>query len=467
MKPERWQLVNRIFREAATLDDAERHNLLAERCAHDQGLRAEVERMLAADAGGDRRQLGDGQAATRIVDHSTVHRSAALEIPGYDILREIHRGGQGVVYQAVQQSTKRKVAIKVLLDGHFASASAKRRFEREIELAASLTHPNIVTVFHSGVTNDARQYYVMDYVRGVPLTRFVRDRRLSLDETVSLFAIVCDAVGDAHRNGIIHRDLKPANILVDAAGQPHVLDFGLARSIGGPERTLATVTGQAVGTLQYMSPEQVRGNPDEIDSRADVYSLGVTIFECLTGRLPYSFEGGVGDWLKHICDTDSMPPSRVWEESNGVTPTRNGVCPINYEIDTMCLKALNKSAQRRYQGAEELAIDLRHYLEGEPIAAKRDSSWYLFKSSVRRRRPLILTCLVLIIVILANITISGVVYQNEQTRLKAAIDDYIDGFGNDGLDPTEETMVQFIQYVHDHVDRPSEPRQSKREWSRR
>ena len=159
-------------------------------------------------------------------------------IAGYEILREIHRGGQGIVYQAVQNSTKRKVAVKVLLEGPYASKSAQRRFEREVELIANLKHPNIVTVFDSGITADGRHYCVMDYVRGQRLDQYIRSAGLCLEDALRLFVTICQAVNSAHQKGIIHRDLKPSNILVDHEGNPKILDFGLAKQMAGGSDSL-------------------------------------------------------------------------------------------------------------------------------------------------------------------------------------------------------------------------------------
>jgi serine/threonine protein kinase len=315
---------------------------------------------------------------------------------GYDIIRELSRGGQAAVYQTIQKSTKRKVAVKIPLEGVFASKSVRRRFEREIELVAQLKHPNIISIFDSGQTPDGRPFYVMDYVRGLPLHRYVRERKPTLEETLKLFATVCEAVQYAHQRAIIHRDLKPSNILVDSAGSPKILDFGLAKWIAEPVTTLVSVTRSMVGTLPYMSPEQTRGNPDEIDTRTDVYSLGVVLYEALTGKYPYPVAGEMGDVLRNIAEAPPTPPSRNWSIDSGVTKRaskrlRAGQCPIDGDVETIALRALAKDPARRYQSAGELARDVHHYLAGAPIDAKRDSSWYLLRMALRRYRGLAAT----------------------------------------------------------------------------
>ena len=312
------------------------------------------------------------------------------QIPHYTIVRELHRGGQGVVYEAIQESTHRPVALKVLLAGRYATPEAQRRFEREIEIVAGLKHPDIVSVFDSGRTLDGRQYCVMDLVAGSRLDEWLRTAQPRPKEALALFARVCEAVHYAHQRGVIHRDLKPSNILIEPGPAPKILDFGLARPAGSNE-PLVSRTGQIVGTLPYMSPEQTRGRPDEIDVRTDVYSLGVVLYELMTGAYPYPVDGDLPDVIRHITETEPASPSRVWRvessrSTTGDSTSKPRSCPIDDDIETIVFKALSKEKDRRYQTALELAQDIRHHLAGEPIAARRDSTWYVLRKSMTRHR---------------------------------------------------------------------------------
>ena len=352
--------------------------------------------------------------------------------PGYEIIEELSHGGQGVVYKARQKSTKREVALKVLLDGPRASLAARRRFEREIELVAQLNHKNIIAIFHAGVSEGGQQFYVMDYVRGRPLGLYIRQQKLSLHDTLRLFVDVCDAVQFAHQRGIIHRDLKPSNVLVDPEGQPKVLDFGLAKQVANLDELHVTLSNQVVGTLPYMSPEQTRGGPESMDTRTDVYALGVMLYEALTGHYPYPVRGAMMDVLRHIAETPPTPPTRNWSRETGVShlrsrssagkvvaPSRARNCPIDADVQTIVLTALAKEPERRYQSAGALADDLRHYLGGEPIDAKRDSASYVLYKLARQHAGMTATVASLALLTFAFAIVSTFLYGRTATALAA------------------------------------------------
>lgn len=440
MTEDRWQRVQELFTQALERQPEKRASFLNEACGDDAELRAEVESLLAHDEQAKTAFLepadsavpvhvggGEGLPETEDRRAENLPLRPCPSLPGYEFVRELHRGGQGVVYEALQKSTKRKVAIKILLEGRYASKSARKRFEREIDLVAQLKHPNIITVFDSGTTPDGQPFCVMDYVRGLPLHLYVREKNLALEEVLKLFAAVCEALQYAHQKGVIHRDLKPSNILVDADGHPKVLDFGLAKQLTSPVDTLVTVTRDVIGTLAYMSPEQARGNPDEIDIRTDVYALGVILYELLTGHFPYPVVGQMAEVLRNIADTTPTPPSRQWKADSGVTKrsaerVRPGECPIDDEVQTIILKALSKERERRYQGAGELARDLGHYLAGEPIEAKRDSGLYVLKKTLGRYKGAVAIVIGLVLLLTVALFITShqylrAEYINKQLRL--------------------------------------------------
>lgn len=358
-------------------DDVARHLEACPRCrARARRIRAN-QSILQITSHGDRR---DWSAALQ--PDSAQSLAPAGGLSGYEILGELHRGGQGVVYRAFQKATKRTVAIKVLLRGAFATTRQRNRFEREIEIAASLRHPNIVSIFESGVDADGSHYLVMNYVDGVALDAWAGTTSgagtplHSARERLELFCKICDAVSSAHQRGIIHRDLKPANILIDAAGEPHVLDFGLAKAVGldmKASEANMTRTGEFMGTFSYAAPEQLRGDPDQIDTRTDVYALGVILFQMLTGRFPYSVDGSLSAILRNITEVEPRLPSEY-------APA------VDDELNTIVIKALSKPRERRYQSAGALRRDIVSYLAGEPIDAKRDSRWYMLKKTARRYR---------------------------------------------------------------------------------
>lgn len=297
-------------------------------------------------------------------------------IPGYVIEHEIHRGGQGIVYKAVQTSTRRPVAIKILLQRAFPSERQLHRFKREAEIIGSLDHPGIVTVYDGGELPGGRYGFAMEFIDGVTLDRWAGaarpERRGALVVQLRLFGAVCDAVSYAHRRGVIHRDLKPANIMVDAQGSPIVLDFGIAK-VPELQGAHATVAGEFAGTLAYASPEQVTGDPLAIDTRSDVYALGVILYELLTGRHPYPVHGAFLEVARHVAETVPTRPSAL-------SPL------VDDELGTIVLRALEKDKERRYGSAGALHADVLHYLAGQPIDAKRTSTFYVLRKMAARHR---------------------------------------------------------------------------------
>lgn len=293
---------------------------------------------------------------------------------GYEIRGEIHRGGQGVVYRAWHAPTRREVALKVLTRGAFSGVRERARFEREVELAAGLRHPGVVTVYDSGFWSDGQPYIAMELIEGEPLDAYVARKRLDARGIAALVASVAGAVAAAHQRGVLHRDIKPANILVDAQGFAKLVDFGLAKTVEA-DRTEVTQGGEFVGTLAYAAPEQVHGG-DAPDVRLDVYALGVVMYRLLTGRLPFHDTKSVATLIRKIVEEDPPAP---WKVDAGIPS----------ELSAITMMALEKEPARRYSSAEALAEDLRAFIEGRPVRARGASSWYIARKFVARHRALV------------------------------------------------------------------------------
>ncbi len=402
----------------------DRLDAVEEHLDHCQSCRKRTESLRSATGGSDGQD--DGQLFSHESDHLTesisedspvlrMHRNAALDadisIEGYDILERLPVGGQAVVYKAFQKATKRVVALKVLSQGPHVSQRAQFRFEREVDLAASLRHPNIVTIYDSGITH-RQYYYAMEYVEGKSLDSYIESASLDSRQIMVLFEKVCSAVAYAHKRGVMHRDLKPDNIMVDGDGQPHILDFGLAKLIDDSEQTVAdapmvSIAGKIIGTLAYMSPEQASGQPDAVDIRTDVYSIGMMLYKVFTSEFPYEVHGPMVTVLRNIQEVEPARPSK-------------NVKNLSSEIEAIILKSLSKEPVYRYQSATELQSDIDCWLNGMPISARADSSWYVLCKLMARNKSATAVVALIIVIILSFSYISFDLFLTaEKARRKA------------------------------------------------
>ncbi len=368
-----------IFLALSGVAPEARAAVLDERCGDDAVLRAEVASLLADLEAGERTAPAAGPLDHPVPTIPAAQRDAfsmGVQLGEFTLLDVLGTGGAGVVYRALQRHPARTVALKVLRDG-LAAGPVRKRFEVEAEILARLHHPGIAQVFAAHPGDETTPPYIaMELVEGPPITEFATDHGLPVAARLDLLARVCDAVQHAHQRGVIHRDLKPANILIAADGQPKVLDFGVARAQGGSpvHSTIETEAGQLLGTVAFMSPEQVHASPDAIDTRTDVYALGVVLFRLVTGRLPF------GD------DDPSLPElaRRIVEEA---PPRLSAVAPgVAPDLDVIAARAIATDKDRRYPSAADLAADLRRFVAGQPIAASADSAWYVLRTRARRYR---------------------------------------------------------------------------------
>jgi eukaryotic-like serine/threonine-protein kinase len=393
MRDDRHDRAWAVFDQLAGVPAAEREAVLRDACGDDLALRSEVDRLLALDdrltsaagrAGFLRSPLVGraGRTSPRPASEPAPPPQGRLGLPDrvgrYRVLHLLGEGGMGAVYEAEQDSPHRLVALKVIRPSLLSPAFLKR-FAQEVEILGRLRHPGIAQIYEAGVAEDAQPFFAMEFIRGLPLDEYTNRHGLDPAARVGLLARVADAVQHAHDRGIIHRDLKPANILVDETGQPKVLDFGVARATGADLLTAAglTRTGQLLGTPNYMSPEQVAADPAAIDQRADVYALGIILFELLAHQLPHQLENRpLAEAARLILEHD---PPRL----GSIHPELRG------DVETIVAKVLEKDPARRYQTAADLAADLRRWLAHEPILARPPSALYHLRKFARRHTGLV------------------------------------------------------------------------------
>jgi tRNA A-37 threonylcarbamoyl transferase component Bud32 len=325
----------------------------------------------------------------------------------YELLEEIARGGMGIVFKARQVTLNRIVAVKMILAGQLASPAEVQRFHTEAEAAAQLNHPNIVAIHEVG-QHDGQHYFSMDYVEGKDLAKVIAGKPMSSVKAAECIKTMAEAVHHAHLRGVLHRDLKPSNVLIDAAGQPRITDFGLAKQTD--RRAEVTRTGVGMGTPSYMPPEQATGNRGEVGPASDVYSLGAILYELVTGRPPFQAANPM-DTVLQVLEQDPVSPRKL----NPQVPP---------DLETICLKCLEKNPLRRYHSARDLSEELTRFLNHEPILARR-ASWVRRTWSVTRRRPWLLVGLASLVVL----TLLAVSYwlwaENDYLRYTLAHPDYV------------------------------------------
>jgi serine/threonine protein kinase/tetratricopeptide (TPR) repeat protein len=493
-----------IFFAAMERDSPEqRARYVEEACAGDAALRARVERLLAAQpkvgsflespSVADLADLADLAAVEDVVDASAPG-AAASERPGtaigpYKLLQQIGEGGFGTVYMAEQEHpVRRRVALKIIKPG-MDTKQVIARFEAERQALAMMEHAGIARVFDAGATANGRPYFVMELVRGEPITEFCDKNILSIPRRLELFAQVCHAVQHAHQKGLIHRDLKPSNVMVsmqDDRPVAKVIDFGIAKATQArlTEKTLFTEFKQLIGTPQYMSPEQAGGDLD-IDTRSDVYSLGVLLYELLTGTTPFTAKElrskAYAEIRRIICEVEPPRPSTRLSHNTDTlasvaahrqTEPRKLSASVRGELDWIVMKCLEKDRGRRYESASGLAIDVQRHLHNEPVAAGPPSRLYRVRKFVRRNRAAVIGAALITLLLIGGITGTtiGLVEarkqrdqsqrQAEEARRQTAVAEAVSKFQSDMLssaDPSKAlgdkvTVLQAVSAAEKELD---------------
>ncbi|MFN0112381.1 MAG: protein kinase domain-containing protein [Blastocatellia bacterium] len=430
MTPERWRKIESIFQTVIEKPKPERQMMLTQYCGDDTELRREVEALLSEDETNDFDEFIQSpiKNAARSLPQSQTDNYIGRNIGPYQVVKLLGQGGMGAVYLAERSDAEyyRQVALKIVRRG-MDSSFVLKRFRVERQILATLEHPNIAQLLDGGTTTDGLPYFVMEYVPGKPLTEYCNAGGLSLVDRLKLFLPVCAAVQHAHQKLIVHRDLKPSNILVTPSadgkdGVPKLLDFGIAKLLDpslSPTTLTRTQTSMRMMTPDYASPEQVRGLP--ITTASDVYTLGVILFELLTGERPYQFETySPAEIERAICDTEIERPSVVAGRTTNATLKFRR--QLSGDLDNIVLMALRKEPDRRYQSVGQLAEDIRCYLEGRPISARRESAIYRTGKFVRRNKLAVAAAALILFSLLGGIVTTSRaarIAQTERARAEA------------------------------------------------
>jgi len=385
METTQWQRIQEIFHRAVELPPAEQAAFVKTACGDDEQILSDVMAMLQQDAGGSLLDRGVADVAHQMFG-GAASAIPFREVGAYRLLKLLGEGGMGVVYLAERKDLGSKVALKILRDA-WISPARRERFASEQRTLAQLNHPSIARIYDAATLDDGTPWFVMEYVEGIPLTQFCRKHQSSIKERLQLFRSVCEAVEHAHGHAFIHRDLKPSNILVKNDGSVHLLDFGIAKQLESLDaQTDQTMTGLRLMTPAYASPEQIRG--DRVGVGTDVYSLGVILYELLTGQLPFDLSNLTpAEAATIIAEHEPGKPSvavKRMAKAEGDSQALSIGRAAWADLDVLSLNAMHKDSQRRYRSVEALIRDIDHYLNGEPLEARPDSLDYRTAKFVRR-----------------------------------------------------------------------------------
>jgi eukaryotic-like serine/threonine-protein kinase len=432
-----------IFDAVSQLPPEQRAEHLRQACGSDEELRRRVEALLQAheQAGGFMAEPAAPAARPTIVLTIPPSEKPGDKIGRYKLLQQIGEGGCGVVYMAEQEEpVRRRIALKVIKLG-MDTKSVIARFEAERQALAMMDHPNIAKVLDAGATDNGRPYFVMELVRGIKITDYCDQNKLSTDERLGLFTQVCHAIQHAHQKGIIHRDIKPSNILVtlhDGVPVPKVIDFGIAKATQGrlTDQTLFTAFEQFIGTPAYMSPEQAEMSGLDVDTRSDIYALGVLLYELLTGRTPFDpkelMQAGLDELRRTIREKEPARPSTrlstmMDADLTTVAQHRHAEPPklihiLSGDLDWIVMKSLEKDRTRRYETANGLAMDIQRYLTNEPVTARPPSTVYRLQKLVRRNKAAFATIGTGLAALILGLVLSLYLFVQEKSALKRAVE---------------------------------------------
>jgi serine/threonine-protein kinase len=441
MEPERWRRIDEVFQAALNCEPGRRDAFLDEACAGDASLRKEIDSLLASYERGGFTGAPAFADGLRMLERNQSDSFTGRRIGPYQVIREIGRGGMGAVYLAARadQAYRKEVAIKLIHRG-LDTDSVVQRFCSERQILASLEHPNITRLLDGGATEDGLPYFVMEHIQGEPIDKYCETRRLNIVERLRLFQSVCGAVQYAHQNLVVHRDIKPGNVLVTAEGVPRLLDFGIAKLLNpglGPGGTGGALTAAGLMTPQYASPEQVRG--ETITTASDVYSLGVLLYELLTGRRPYRLTStAAAEVERAICYEEPEKPSAA----AGRSLRRR----LRGDLDNIVLMAMRKEPPRRYRSVEQFAEDIRRHLNGLPVIARPDTAGYRAAKFVARHKAGVAAAALIFLTLAAGIVATlwqakVAATERDRARLQTAKAERINAFLQDMLSYSNPTWA--------------------------